>query len=179
MALQLPSVQKAVYNRLPFFQQSIDNDQLIDDYTAEFLVLFAIALDIDTTTVEYLNLNNYPPCVKSLLPDLVGIQLVERKALLNIEGDGTTSTPGVTKYLNKAKAGDAEVEYGVAKADEITTGTGRLSTSDTKMIDRFMSNAKMKANGCGLGLVFEDYSLIAVQVVSATLPTIQVHSWDD
>lgn len=168
--LTLPEVNIGVYNRLPYLVNP-DEDTLIDNFTAELLLMFQNPLDIDDA--DALDIENYPKCVKALMPDLVAMYMVMRQSVIGTEGDGT-ATGGLARYLKRAKAGEAETEWDLAKPEE----AARFVTSAQDLIDRFRKQAQMKATNCNIELIFDGNTLFCITCHTSN-PTLTVTDWDD
>ncbi len=141
----LPSIEKMVYNRIPFLVDNPANNTLIDEFYAEIFAELYDTFGIDED--DMMDETKYSPIQQSLSADMVAISLLKRKFLLNAEGDGTAS--GISnKILVKAKAGEAEAEWDILKKGDAIN----LVMAAGDIVKNLMADAGRKANNMGFSL---------------------------
>lgn len=173
-----PTIPQGVYNRLPFLEVGAANLALINDFTVDAMSYFKEPLELDDT--EYLDLVNYPICLKSVIPDLVALAMLNREVMRLMAGksdtngsDGIASTPQ-GKTIKRAKAGEAEVEYMFAKA-----GEGGLISDYKTMMGQLIGSATSKAAACGYCLVFDGANLCSCTCMTDGGLSMKTFDWCD
>jgi hypothetical protein len=163
MAITPPTLEKSVFNRIPFLIDDETNTVLIQDFAAEVMAELYRFMEIEEA--DMLDDTKYSVAQKSLIADLVSIQLLTRKVLFNGEGNGTSAGAG-NKILKKGKAGETEAEFTALKASDGT----RLLMEATSLISKFMSDALRKARSLGFILDIAKDGQFVVEAMSGPLP---------
>lgn len=176
--LSQPTIPEGVYDRLPYLVNNPDNNRLIDNFTVNALTYFKEALNLDDS--QYLDVSNYPICLQNVIPDLVTIYMLNRQAVINMQGKadgngGSGNTPASSKIVKKAKAGEAEVEFMQVK----TQDGGVISTDYKSLATSFIKSAQSKAGACGYRLIFDGTDLCGVCGLYESINELDVFQWEE
>lgn len=171
MAITPPTIQKSVYNRIPYLVIETDNDDIIDAFTAEVMGEVYKVMEIPDTDI--LVESSYSILQKSLIADLVSVQLLKRRVLINAEGQSGEAATG-NKVLKRAKAGEAETEFQGLKASD---GVKLLASAES-LIQMLMNDALRKARTLGFILDIKADGEFIVKNMSMPGPGLNVVSWD-
>lgn len=131
-----------VLNRIPFMVAGAASTELINDNTAEVFAELQVVLA--KSDAEYLDEDNYLPKETSLIADMVGVQILYRRIISNMEGVAGAAATG-NKILTKAKAGEAEAEFSLPKGGD---GSTLLMTAN-QVMGKLMDDAMRKARNLG------------------------------
>lgn len=164
-------IYNLVRNRLPFLEDTEDNQNLVNDFFQEvawelepcFRVSYLEdgTVDEDQIGVEA----NYNMAQRSVIADLVSVYILLLYAVANTQGTSTV-TPATT-FLKRAKAGSAEVEWGQFS---IKDGLSLTMGADA-LINRYRDSAMRKARNFGCII---DICGDCVGVLQSPLPFITV-----
>jgi hypothetical protein len=171
MAIAAPTLQKSVYNRIPFMVENDTNTELILSFAAE--VMGELYKVFDISDADMLDDTKYSILQKSLIADLASIQILMRQSLLNGEGNGSNAAAG-NKMLKRAKAGETEAEFAQLKASD---GTKLLMTA-SQLAEKYMNDALRKARTMGFILDIKQDGEFVVSVMSHPLPPMSNISYD-
>lgn len=144
------SVKEMVLSRVPVLVDDAANEALLAGWTLEYMHVLEPCLQIATakgTITEDLgrigNEANYAVVERSMLSDLVAIMALVRIAANNSVTTGST-TSGST-FIKKAKAGEAEVEYGQLNVN--TSATWHMTPK--ALMEKYQKDAINKAAMAG------------------------------
>lgn len=172
-ALTPPSIQKGVYNRLPFVTKSDSNDDLINDFTADFFS--ELQNGLSKANDKYMDEDNYSNAERSLFSDLVACKLLVRRAVQNMEGgDGVVAGEAI-KGLKKAKAGEAEAEFNYSTAKDGST----ILIEGGNLVNRLMADAVRKAHNLGIVIDLSYETEFTISIMTTTSKAIFNISFND
>jgi hypothetical protein len=167
MAFGEVTIEKSVYNRIPFIVENTPNSSLITEFGSEVMAELYVQLNIKEE--DKFDETKYSLQKKSLIADLTAIQFIKKRILSNMEGEGANGS-STTKALTKAKAGEVETEWEVTKASD----GNKLQASAKDIINQLMSDAMRKARTLGFLLDISQESQWVVEAYSQPGPTLQV-----
>jgi hypothetical protein len=144
------STMQMVFNRTRFLDETdIPTQTLIKDYIWELMNelegCFRVSILTDGT-VDDSRIGQeqyYTIVMRTIIADLVATYVLMYISGLNSQGS-TTVTPSV-KFLKRAKAGDAEVEWGQVTIKD----SAQLFIQAPALIDMYRRDAMRKARGLG------------------------------
>lgn len=149
-----------VYNRLPFLSENADTDAIIAIFKAE--VYYELQGVLTKSDVQLEDDAAYSGKERSLIADVVAIQMLSRRALENMEGL-TGSAAGGNKVLTKAKAGSTEAEFEIAKASD----GAKTLLKTTDMIMKLVADANRKAMAYGFIFDYNAAGELAINALSS------------
>lgn len=172
MAITPPTIHQSVYNRIPYLVVDNNNDGIIDAFTAEIMGELYKPFGIEED--DMLDDTKYNILQKALVADLVSIQLITRRVLVNSEGDGVNAATG-NKVLKRAKAGEAETEFHGLKASD---GVKLLASAES-IKSGLMSDAMRRARSLGFILDLNLEGQFVIQAMSRPNCGLAVINWED
>ncbi len=159
-------MHKSVYNRIPFLVSG-SADALIDDFTVD--VFSELKSPLEKADDQYLDEDFYTPAEISLAADMVAVNLLTRKILLNQEGDGSDGSAGAAgKVLKRAKAGEAEAEFMLLKGSE----GSRLLMEGSALLNTLKQSANRKAHALGFILDLAYENEFTMNVMAQPVPSV-------
>jgi len=141
-----------VYNRLPFLTKNEDTDAIIANFLLEegyeMEPCFNVGLVDGVMDWELVGIEtSYNVAQKSLLADLVSAYMILIYTAAATGGNNQADTPTapVVKFLKKAKAGSADVEWEAVKMKD----TPGLFDSASGLLSKYKNSAARKARNFG------------------------------
>ena len=157
-----------VYTRLPFLTVSNDNDTILEVY--KFEVFYELQGVFEKTDDQLEDEAEYKGKERSIVADIIAIQLLGRRAITNMEGTGGAAATG-NKILKKAKAGSAETEFEIAKAND----GAKVLMNAANLIAKFTADVNRKA--ASYGFIF-DFNTAGELLISAMTGGASFNSFD-
>lgn len=137
-------ITKSVYNRLPFLEDTDDNDTLISNFILEIMAELNPCFKVDEANVG--DEDFYTVAQKACIADFVAYYII---LLYMASATGETSESGAgtgTTYMSNVKAGSVEVSW---SAFSLKDGAAGFISSGETLLNFFLSSGIRKAAAMG------------------------------
>lgn len=132
--MALKAVEALVKNRLPFLADTQETTDLINDFKTEVYYFLSNFTKYEDPDIE--DDSKYDGTLRLLVVELVSLEIINRKILLNMEGSKGSAGTGARR-LKKGKADVVEGEFHYFKAED---GSALLMQAE-----KLLPEIKMKA----------------------------------
>lgn len=161
------TVYKMVLNRLPFLEDSINNEELVSNFTLEVMHELNTCFSVDEVGVG--DEAEYTILQKSIIADIVSCYILIIQMLANSGGVSSTNEtvePGSNKVLTEAEAGSVSVKW--AQFDSKSGNS--LNMPAQSLLSRYKKGAMRKAHTLGCIIDICDDCSIAVGMINSKMP---------
>jgi len=156
------TVYKMVKNRLPFLEDTTNNEELVSNFTLEVMHELGACFGVEPEDIG--DEAKYTVLQKSIIADIVSVYILIIQMVANAGGVSSSSetvTPGDKKVLTSATAGSVSVEW-----SQFNSKSGAsLNMSGGDLLMKYKKSAIRKARTLGCLIDICDDCSIAVEIM--------------
>lgn len=142
------TITQMVYNRLPFLEHTENNDTLINSFIWEVMNELEHCFQVGVDNPDHIGDDQYYTVeMESIIADLVTVYILLLVSAQNAQGSSSSSSSSGSgvRFMKKAKAGTAEVEWGELDIKK----SGSLNIGGAGLIQKYEESAARKARNMG------------------------------